>query len=217
MRNKLVKAAVGLGLVASGILIPSAPAQAAKDVVNTGKPCQPPGAEGGGYKPRYKVVVKSKKPVLTHVQQFSMSPGGKRKETKKVARSTTLRAKVSYNSSAEVGATGLTKVIASASAKVNMSLAASGQHTTTKSKKVTDTIVNRTGKNKAYVFFAGQTRAKGTFRYYYCHKARHPDAWTIYYRPGKWTSFAVPGEGAVRCGAGSQTALQKRALKVGCA
>ena len=191
-------------------LVGTAPAQA---YVNTGKACN-----WRTYKSHSTVSVTSKAPKLTHVKQFSMSPGGKRTETKTVTHSTTLRAKVTYNSTMNIGATGLTKVIASASAKVNMGLAASGKHTTTKSVKITDVIVNKTGKNKAYVFFAGQTVVKGKFRYYFCEQSGGQDRrWTVRYVPGKWTSYGVAGQGAVRCGAGSQTSLQKLALKVGCA
>ena len=104
-----------------------------------------------------------------------------------------------------------------------LSLAANGKRTTSKSIKVTEYISNPTKRNQQFVFYKGYTKASGRFVKYVCR---------IYYLPGQnygpafvpttsgtWRSFAVPGEGAIRCGAGTTNlgALARAALRIGCA
>lgn len=168
------------------------------------------------YPTHYTVAVSSRAPALTHIQVYGMPPSASHTVTKSVKYSTTLRASVRSTTSVSIGASGITKVISKASASTSLSLAASGSHTKTTATTVTDTIRNPTGKNAAFVFYAGDTFVKGSFRKYFCEQTHSYSAWTVRYVPGKWQSYAIYQDGAARCGLSGVTALQKLALKVGC-
>lgn len=187
-------------------------AQAADVVVD--KTCSP-----HKYRTHYKIVRSYRAPAITHIKTVGISPGGSRKVSKTVNFQTRVSAAVNYSSSTSVSAG---KVLAKASAKVNMSLKASGSHTRSGSSTVSDRVVNRTRHNVQYVFYKGVTKANGSFRKYRCQHYYMPGQnygyYKITYTPGRWRSYAIPGEGAVRCGAGTKNlgSLAKAALRLGC-
>lgn len=210
---RIVSVLVGM-LTATGVTVGVAPAaHAASWFVDTGKPCN-----WRTYKTHDTVAIASKGPVLTHVQTFGMPPSASHTVTKTVEHATTLSATVGYNAKLSISSSGAARIIGKASAEVGFSLKASGSHTTRTSTKVTDTISNRTRHNANFVFYAGYTRVHGRFRHYFCEQTHPYSRWTVRYSPGKWHSYGVYGDGAVRCGAGGTlNTLQKLALRVGCA
>lgn len=208
-------AITGLAMIAS-LGAAASPASASEPAgwVNTGKACN-----WQTYKSHYTAAVSSKAPAVTHIQTFGMPPSASHTVTKTVHHSTTLSAAVNYNTSTSVGAEGAAKILVKASAEVHFGLKASGSHTTSTSTTVTDVISNPTSHNANFVFYAGWTKVTGSFRYYFCEEQSSPrHTWHVYYKPGKWRSYGIYGEGAVRCGAGGTlNALQKAALRIGCA
>ncbi len=207
----------GLGAALTSALLVAAPGVARADG-KTATSCNP-----STYKTHYRVTVSTKAPAITHLSTFSFAPGYRRTTERTASKQQVLSAAVRYSSSASVEAGLPGKILASASAQTKMSLAANGKRTTTSNVKITDYISNPTRHNAQFVFYKGQTKATGSFVKYACR---------IYYLPGQnygpafvtttsgtWRSFAVPGEGALRCGAGTTNlgALARAALRVGCA
>lgn len=201
-----IGASVALAVAASTASVPAA--NAGSWYTDTHKPCN-----WRTYKDHYSVAVTAQHPVITHVETFGMPPSARHQVTKMVAHSTTLSASATYSESATVEAN---EVFAKASATVGFGLALKGSHTATSSTKVTDTISNNTGKNAAFVFYAGDTQVKGTFRYHFCEQTHAYSAWTIRYTDGHWKSYGVHGSGAAMCHRSGVTALQKLALSIGC-
>jgi hypothetical protein len=201
-------------VVAVGGSLVTAPAADASSIyVDTGKPCN-----YHTYNSHYRVAVSAKNPVITHIRTYSMPPSASHKVTKKVTHATTLRAAARYRSDLSLSASGAARIFASASVSTHISLAARGSHTRTTSVKVTDVIRNPTRHNATFVFYAGDTRAKGSFRYYLCEQKHAYSPWHVMYAPGHWKSYGVHGDGAVRCGAGTKgvNALGRLALRIGC-
>ena len=216
MRSRLLALLVlGLCAALAPVVVVPAPASAADGPVRTDQRCRPK-----RYDNHYKVVTKDKRPVVTHLRAFAMPPSSSHQVTKTVSKQTTLRARVSYDMNTEIGVSGAAKVIAKASASTHLSLQARGSRTVNRQVKVTDTISNPTRKNAQFVFFRGNMSAKGAFRYYYCSMYYTPTGnvgYFVYYKTGKWRSFAVYSDGAARCGAGrAVNAVTKAALAQGC-
>lgn len=181
--------------------------------VKTKKSCKP-----GKYKPNYKIVSSSFRPMVTHVSTYGIGPGVNRKVTKSSAYSETASSKVTFSSEVSAETGGFAKVIAKASVKVGFGLEKTKTHTSTKSVTVEDYVANNTRKNKQYVFYKGVSFAHGKYRYYRCvfyyvNGQSYGYARVTYY-PGKWQSYGVPGDGALRCGAGTKNigALGREAL-----
>lgn len=214
-RHLITSLIIGLCAGVTPAVVGPAPASAADQPVRTDQKCRPK-----KYDNHYRVVTKDKKPVVTHLRAFAMPPSSSHKVTKTVSKQTRLRARVSYDMQSEIGVSGAAKVIAKASASTHLSLQSSGSRTVKTKVKVTDRISNPTKKNAQFVFFRGNMTAKGAFRYYYCSMYYTPTGnvgYFVYYKTGKWRSFAVYSDGAARCGAGGAVnAVTRAALAQGC-
>jgi hypothetical protein len=195
---------------------PGMRAERAAGEVKTTTRCRP-----GRYTPRYKIRTARQAPRVTHVSAYTLPPSGSHSETKRSRFNQRLSATANFNGSFSIGASGVAKVLVKAEHKLNVSLKAAGSRTTTKDVTITRTISNPTGSNKTFVFFRGWTKAYGGFRYYFCKiyylPGQNYGPAFVTYRPGKWRSYRVLGEGAPRCGAGSGgNALVAAALRIGC-
>lgn len=198
--------------------VESAPAKAAgvPGEVKTNKSCRP-----GRYKPSYRIRTAHQAPAITHVKSHGIPPSGSHTTTKTAAFAQRLSANATFKYGTEVGASGVAKVLVKAEAKLNVQLAARGSRTTRKNVKVTEVVSNPTRSNKIFVFYRGYTKATGSFRSYFCKIYYLPGQSYgppfVTYRLGRWQSFRVPGEGALRGGAGSGgNSLARAALRVGC-
>ena len=214
MRRLIIGALSGVLATSASFMVLAPPAQAD---VKTDKPCQT-----DRYKTNYRIVTAAKQPRITHLSTYAIGPGGTRTTTKTAAFAKRISAAATFASEASVEASGAAKVMAKASAKVSMSLKAAGSRTSKKSQSITETVSNNTRHNVQYVFYAGVSGANGKFRKYYC-KFYYVDGQSygyarVTYKSGKWRSYAIPGEGAVRCGSGTKGlgALAKAAMKLGC-
>jgi hypothetical protein len=211
--RRFVLPALAVALTAALVSMPVA----AQADTKTSTGCNP-----SKYKSHTKILTASKGPAITHLSTYSIAPGYHRTTKRTASEQLVLSASVTYKSGAhvEVGLPG--KILGQAGAKVDLSLAASGKRTTSKSVTVTTYISNTTKKNAQFVFFRGQTKASGTFRKYFCRiyylSGQNYGPAYVTYRDGKWKSYAIPGNGALRCGAGTSNlgSLSKLALKIGC-
>jgi hypothetical protein len=211
--SRVLSLTSALALLVAGPVALAPAAGASPIYVDTGKPCN-----YHTYKSHYTVAVSAKNPVLTHIRTFSMPPSASHRVTKTVTHATTLRAAASYKSNLSLSASGAARIFASASVSTHISLAGRGSHTRTTSVRVTDMIRNPTRHNATFVFYAGDTRAAGSYRYYLCEQKHAYSAWHVMYAPGRWRSYGVHGDGAVRCGAGTRgvNSLGRLALRIGC-
>jgi hypothetical protein len=201
---------------AAGGTTSGAALRAAAGEVKTGTSCRP-----GRYAANYRITSAAQAPAVTHVSSYGISPGGSRKITKTSEFALQLKATASYEGSGTIGVSGVAKVLAKAEVTVKSSLAIEGSVTTRKNVSVTDTVSNPTGVNKIFVFYRGYTKVAGAFRYYFCKiyylPGQNYGPAFVTYRTGKWRSYRVKGEGALRCGAGSDgNALAAAALRLGC-
>jgi hypothetical protein len=194
----------------------SAKAAGTPGEVKTNKSCRP-----GRYNPSYRIRTAHEAPAVTHVRSHGIAPGGSRTVTRTAAFQQRLSANARFKYGSEVGASGVAKVLLKAEAKLNVQLAARGSKTTTNNVTITDVVSNPTNSNKIFVFYRGYTNATGAFRYYFCKiyylPGQNYGPPFVTYRIGKWSSYRVMGEGALRCGAGSGgNALAAAALRIGC-
>jgi|GEM_PF-5497197 len=212
----MVPRLVALAALVLGLMVaPPTPTAQAVDGVRTERRCNP-----DRYDNHYAVITRDKRAKVTHLRAHSMPPYSSRRVTKRTFKVLRLSARVSFNSETEVGASGAAKVIAKASSKTSLSLASRGSTTRSTAVKVTETIRNPTAHNAQFVFFRGNMTAKGAFRYWFCSLYYTPTGdvgYFVYYRTGRWKSFAVYSDGAARCGAGgSVNAVTRAALAQGC-
>lgn len=194
----------------------SSVAQRGNGEVKTNKSCRP-----GRYETRYRITSAHRAPRITQIKAYYLPPSGRRKTTKWASFYVRLKSSVKLNSSTSIGASGVAKVLAKAETEVNMQLKAAGEVTARGSVKVTDWISNPTNQNKKFVFFKGWEHASGGFRQYFCKIYYLPGQSYgpafVTYRPGKWRSYNISGQGALRCGAGApDNGLGKAALRIGC-
>ena len=214
MFTTVLKAATALALAASFTVLPSTAADAS---VKTGTSCY-----YSKYHPHYTITSATKAPKITHIRTYSMPPSSSHSVTKSASYYQRLSASVGYSSGASISASGISRVLGEASAKVNMTLKAAGARTSTTSVSVTDTIANHTGHNVQFVFYKGWTKAWGSFRHYYCRQyyvsGQNYGPWFVTYDAGSWRSFNIPGSGAVSCAAGTRYlgALARAAYHLGC-
>lgn len=194
----------------------SAQVAASPGEVKTNKGCRP-----GRYKTRYKIRAAHEAPVVTHIRNKGIPPSGMHKVSRTAIfeEQISANAKIKYGS--QLGVSGVAKVLVKAEAKLDVQLAAAGSRTTKKNVTITDWVKNPTSSNKVFVFYRGFTKASGAFRQYFCKIYYLPGQSYgpafVTYRTGKWSSYRVMGDGALRCGAGGAgNALAAAALRVGC-
>lgn len=195
---------------------PGVRAERAATEVKTTKRCRP-----GRYSTRYKIMTARQAPKVTHVAAHTLPPSGSHRETRRSKFHQRLSATAKLNGDFSIGASGVFKILVKAEKRLNVSLKAAGARTTRKDVRITRTISNPTNTNKVFVFFRGWTKASGRFRQYFCKiyylPGQNYGPAYVTYRPGKWRSYRVRGEGAPRCGAGSGgNALVAAALRIGC-
>ena len=206
----------GLAIALTATALVAVPAAAHADG-RTKTSCNP-----SKYNAHNKIITAVKAPAITHLSTDAFAPGYHRTTKRTATKQLVLAASVKYNSGLHVEASLPGKILGQAGAKVDLSLAANGKRTTSKSVSVTEYISNPTKRNAQFVFFRGQTKASGTFRHYYCRiyylPGQNYGPSYVTYRDGKWKSYAISGSGALRCGAGTKNlgALSRAALRLGC-
>lgn len=209
--------ALALALVAAATLVVAPFTSSPAHADGWGKACNPK-----TYSTRYTIVTATKAPAITHLTTYAIGPGVSRTVTKGVEKQTVISAAVTYNSKVSVEASLPAKILVKAGAEVNLTLQASGSHTAKSNSSVTEAVSNKTTRNVQYVFYKGVTKANGQFQKRTCSYYYFPGKNYGYYRvrvkDGKWRSYAIPGEGAVRCGSGTTGlgTLAKSALRLGC-
>lgn len=217
MRRLVIRTLATALATSAMVIVPLTVTAPAEADVKTDRACKV-----GEYKTNYRITSSYRAPAITHIKTWGVGPGGTRTVTREVAFNQQISAAVKYTSGGSVEAGLPGKILGKAEAHMSLELAANGSRTKSGTSTVTDTVSNKTNRNVQYVFYKGVTKANGSFRKYYCKFYYLPGVNYGYarvtYKPGKWRSYAIPGEGAVRCGAGTSGlgALARAALKLGC-
>lgn len=226
MPNRIVRAVVSttVGLAAATAPFMSTPFASAGTVsppppgaVKTWTPCRV-----GTYRAHFTVVTAHRQPAITHISTYGIGPTVSHRVTRTAAYAQTVKAGWSVSASAHMSTSGFARLIAKVDVSLDGTYRNSAGHTSTGSVSVTDTVANNTRHNIQYVFYSGVTHGYGQFRYYFCN-LYYRDGQSygnplVTYFPGKWTSYAVPGSGALSCSAGRTGlgALARLALTIGC-
>ncbi|KRA38329.1 MULTISPECIES: hypothetical protein [unclassified Nocardioides] len=209
---------LALAVITAGVLVSAPFTSPPAHADGWGDACNP-NTYGGA---RYRIVTATKAPAITHLSTYAIGPGVSRTITKAVSKQLVISAAVTYDSKVNVEASLPAKILVKAGAEVHLTLQASGNHTSTSNSSVTETVSNSTTRNVQYVFYKGVTKASGSFQKRTCSYYYFPGKNYGYYRirvkDGKWRSYAIPGSGAVRCGAGTTGlgTLARSALRLGC-
>ncbi|MEV6350788.1 hypothetical protein [Actinoplanes sp. NPDC051851] len=125
---------------------------------------------------------------ITHVRYVSIPSGGSGSVTKSVTHVATITASVTFSASSTLTAKA---VMGEFSDTVGVTLAASGETTTTTSESITVNV--SAGK---YAFFAGERKFTGSWSGWKCNSNGTA---TTSIGKGSAVSFAVPAEGAASC------------------
>jgi hypothetical protein len=188
-----------------------------RGAVRTSAPCRL-----GTYKEHPKLVTAHRQPAVTHISTYGIGPTVSHKVTREADHATTVNSGWHLAGSADIATKGFASLIAKVDVHFDGNYKKSSGHTARGSVSVTDTVANRTSHNVQYVFYSGVTHAYGAVRWYFCEHyyvdGQNYGPNLVTYYPGTWTSYAVPGSGALSCSGGSRGlgALAKRALQIGC-
>lgn len=151
--------------------------------------------------------------LVTHSTQVVIAPHGTHSQSRTATSVASVMSKTSTPGSASGSANWLW---ASVSVHVQRSVAKAGKHTSTKSVKITDTVTNRSGHNRAYVVYKGVTRYSGRYCTTNCKSTTSSRIGTVTRRYGSYVTWSGAGEGIAWRGGGAPTALVMAALKGHC-
>jgi hypothetical protein len=151
----------------------------------------------GSFDSTSKLVSWGKRPVITHRESVTFAPHQSETETFTLKKRTVLKGSVRLSSevSAELG----NKIIAKGEAKLAMSMAASGQKSTTTNVKIKRTIRNKSSRSQTYIVFQGAMEGHGTWKRSYCQQISGTVG-EVRWESGRWKSWESGGRGHVHCG-----------------
>lgn len=162
------------------------------------------------------LVSAHKRPVITHIHNYTVGPKYSKTTTRKVYKQTVLSGSVRLGG--EVSTALGNKIIGRGEAKLGIEMAGSGQRTSSSTEQVTEKVRNPTNHNVTMVFFRGNTQGYGKWKKSYCRQISGSIG-EVTWSTGTWKSFVTYGDGYVLCGQGTKNinALAKKAYRIGCA
>lgn len=145
---------------------------------------------------------------VAYAKSVVLSPGETRGTVRNVRKDMQLSAYLRLSSGVELGAKGLSKLLAKAEARFDSEFVGFAKVYRSETTTVRRRLHNPTSSNKEFIAYKATRDYGGKYKDYFCQKhpvMEHPE-WTLRSR-GTWRTHEALEVGTIRCGAGTPTAI----------
>ncbi|PWN04528.1 hypothetical protein DJ010_02540 [Nocardioides silvaticus] len=145
---------------------------------------------------------------VAYARSVVLEPGGVKRVIRNVRKDMDLRATINTSAGGELGAKGLSKLLAKAEIRFSAEFVGFAKVYTSRTTTVKQRIKNTASTNKEFIAFKATREYGGKYKDFFCTKhpvMRHPE-WVLYSN-GTWRTHKALESGTIRCGAGTPTEI----------
>lgn len=145
---------------------------------------------------------------VAYARSVVLEPGGVKRVIRNVRKDMDLRASFNVSSGGEVGAKGLSKLLAKAELRFSAEFVGFAKVYTSRTTTVKQRIKNTASTNKQFIAFKATREYGGKYKDFFCTQhpvMTHPE-WVLRSR-GTWRTHKALESGTIRCGAGTPTEI----------